>query len=353
MTTAAGFLQTEGADWSYSENSCFLCLDALDESNRSKEHVFPMWLLNRHGLINETMTLQNGTTMPYRQLTIPCCLDCNGTHLSQMENTVKEAFKIGFDGVRSLDRRILFLWLAKIFYGLLIKERSSLLDRRATSRSTIVRDEDLSRFAMHHFLLQNVLGTAGWVAAAGENPWSIFVLKCQISDTEPHLNFDYVDSNDIPFLAIRSGEVAVIAGLQDWGHLENAIEVRHLAAAQQLELHPLQFKEAAVVAGYLSIAFFQTRRFMLLQGEKQTTAMLMPRQSAATNFEPELIGLAPSLAHHFQVDLDQVTDGRRVISTLSSPDGSPFHMHWDGSSNYPKPSIHPAGTQETMATDRV
>ncbi|MFJ5958248.1 hypothetical protein ACIQC5_20100 [Paenarthrobacter sp. NPDC092416] len=345
METEAGFLGTESSDWSYSEDACFLCLSALNDSNRTKEHVFPKWLLKRHGLINETVTLQNGTYIPYRQLTIPSCLECNGTHLSQMESTVRAAFELGFDGVKAMDRRVLFLWLAKIFYGLLVKERSSLLDRKDADGPTIVRDEDLGRFAMHHFLMQNVRGTAAWVGSAGENPWSIFVLKCQVSEAEPHLNFDYVDSNEIPFLAIRSGDIAVIASLQDWGHLETDLEVQHLVAAQQLELHPLQFKEAAVVAGYLSMAFFHTRRFVLVQGEKQTTAILMPNGSTSPNFDPELVGLAPSLAHHFGVDVDQVTDGRRVISTLSSADGSPFQMHWDGSSNYPKPTIHPVGLE--------
>lgn len=348
-TIATRFFGGGGANWSYTDAECFLCLTTLNASNRTREHVFPKWLLKRHALSNETMTLQNGSRIPYRQLTIPCCLECNGTRLSQAEKTTREAFGNGFEAVKEMDKRTLFFWLAKIFYGLLVKERHSLMDRRDDKGQTIVGDEDLSRFAMHHLLMQGVRDEASWVASAEENPWSIFILKCQVSDSDPSLNFDYIDSNEIPFLAIRSGEIAVVASLQDWGHLEKSLEVKHLVAAQQLELHPLQFKEAALIACYLSMAFFQDRRFILASGEEQTTIVLMPLVSTSMNFDPQLRYLAPSLAKHFGTDLDHVTDGQRVISTLCSSEGTPFRMNWDGSSNFPVPTIHPLGADGVQA----
>ena len=339
-TIATKFLEMKGTGWSYSDEECFLCLVSLDESNRTIEHVFPKWLLKRHHLWDETITLQNGTRIPYRQLTIPCCRNCNGTHLSQIENKIRQAFTKGSQAVKALDKETLFFWLAKVFYGLLVKERHSLIDRRDHTGRTIGNNEDLSRFAMHHLLMQGARGEASWVASSNENPWSIFIFDCQTSDNESSLNFDYFDSNEIPFLAIRSGEIGIVASLQDWGYLENSLKVRHLDAAQQLELHPLQFKEATLIASYMSMAFFQNRRFLLVSGEKQTSVVLMPLNSSIANFEPQLIHLAPSLAYHFNTDLDQVTDGQRIVSLLSSSDGTPFHLHWDGSSNFPIPTIH-------------
>jgi hypothetical protein len=57
---------------------CFLCGVDLGTANRTREHVLPLWLLNRHGLLNAKLTLLNGTSLPYKQLTIPACLACNG-----------------------------------------------------------------------------------------------------------------------------------------------------------------------------------------------------------------------------------------------------------------------------------
>src|SRR4051794_24050423 len=101
---------------------CFLCGVELSSDNRSDEHVFPKWLLNEFDLWDERLNLLNGTTIPYRQLTIPCCLTCNTYWLSQIEEKVQKAFSAGADAVEALDRVALCLWLGKIYYGLLFKE---------------------------------------------------------------------------------------------------------------------------------------------------------------------------------------------------------------------------------------
>ncbi len=343
-TIVARFLNKEGdAVWAYSDSECFLCLTPLTPENLTREHIFPKWLLNRHDLWDKSMTLMNGTLIKYRQLTIPCCLECNGTHLSQMEKEVGTAFASGYQAVKEMDRKVLFSWLAKIFYGLLVKERHSLLDLRNQNGDKILDDDDLNRFAMHHLLMQTVRGDVNWRAPNDENPWSIFVLKCQTSDEEPSLNFDYIDENKIPFLAIRSGDVAVVASLQDWGYLESALELKHMVAAQQLELHPFQFKEIALICCYTSMVFFQNRKIMLAAGEGHTAIVPLPLPPKLTmNIEdPQLLHLAPTLAFHLRSPVEHITDGRRVISTLAAPDGTPWKMDWDGTDDFPMLTIHP------------
>ncbi|MET3705874.1 hypothetical protein ABIB17_000473 [Arthrobacter sp. UYEF6] len=343
------FNKEGGAVWAYSESECFLCLTPLTPDNLTREHIFPKWLLKRHHLWDKSMTLMNGTLIKYRQLTIPCCLECNGTHLSQMENEVRTAFDAGYQAVKEMNRNVLFSWLAKIFYGLLVKERHSLLDLRNQSGDKILGDDDLNRFAMHHLLMQTVRGDVNWHSPNGENPWSIFVLECQTSDEEPSLNFDYIDENTIPFLAIRSGDVAVVASLQDWGYLENSLALKHMVAAQQLKLHPFQFKEIALVSCYASLVFFENRRFVLAVGEQQTAILPLPLPSPiAMNIEdPQLLYLAPTLAMHLQTPLDHVTDGKRVLTTLAEPDGTPWVLDWDGTSNFPMLTIHGLDTDPT------
>jgi hypothetical protein len=54
-------------------DACFLCGCAVDHDTRTREHVFPKWLLNRHDIWNARMTLLNGSLIPYSQLTVTCC----------------------------------------------------------------------------------------------------------------------------------------------------------------------------------------------------------------------------------------------------------------------------------------
>ena len=72
--------------------------------------------------LDQTLVLLNGTTIPYRQLTVPCCRECNNEHLEPIESNVMAAVNQGPEAVEALDRKTLFLWLGKIFFGLLYKE---------------------------------------------------------------------------------------------------------------------------------------------------------------------------------------------------------------------------------------
>jgi hypothetical protein len=101
----------------YSGNRCFYCGN-LVRSNASKEHVFPKWLQQRFNLWDTTITLLNGTTIKYRQPTIPCCHTCNTIHLSKLENRVKRyLFGSGIAVARKHSAEIL-IWVMKIFLGI-------------------------------------------------------------------------------------------------------------------------------------------------------------------------------------------------------------------------------------------
>ena len=107
---------------SFAEDKCFLCGTQLTSDNRSDEHVIPKWVQHEFALWNQNLTLLNQTPIPYRQLTIPCCAPCNNEHLNRIEVAVSTAWREGFDSFASLNRDVLFLWLAKIVYGLLVRE---------------------------------------------------------------------------------------------------------------------------------------------------------------------------------------------------------------------------------------
>src|SRR6516164_3296134 len=89
---------------------CFLCGVPLSPDRNTDEHVVPKWIQERFELWDKTLMLLNRTQIPYRKLTIPCCLACNRDHLGKIEERVQKACDQGAQAVRELPPLTLFLW---------------------------------------------------------------------------------------------------------------------------------------------------------------------------------------------------------------------------------------------------
>jgi len=216
----------------------FLCGEMVNEANRTKEHVFPAWMQTDFGLWDQSLTLLNGSIIPYRQVTVTCCFNCNNKYLRPLEDKVSVAFREGADSVRSLNPEVLFLWLAKIYYGLLFRELTLRLDRsNPDNESMITNPEMLRGFGVHHVLMRRVLGKVSWNLF----PASIFVFDALTSEASA-ANFDYFDAIDQPFLTLRCGSSYVVTFLQDFGaaHDFGVDGFEQVQTAYELVLHPLQ-----------------------------------------------------------------------------------------------------------------
>ena len=235
----------------------------------------PQWILRDHNMFNQALTLPNGTLLRYGQLVVPACEGCNSGHLKKLEDTVGEAFRSGTDAVRTLDRRSLYLWLVKMFYGLRYRELSLPLDQRDPSSLRIVAPDELRAFSLLHTLLQGSRGLVDWSPSselAGHDiPGSIIILPVQVSP-EARYNFGYVDSTEHPYIAVRVGPTAVIAVLEDWGAWERNwayidepdAMFPELFAAKNLTLTPDQFVEVAVLTDHLNQKVRRNRSYMQL-----------------------------------------------------------------------------------------
>lgn len=106
----------------FDSSCCFLCANHFDEAHLTAEHIIPQWAQRRFDLWNQQLILLNGTSFPYRQMTVPCCAECNKYRLQPIETSVSSAVSRGADAVRAVGRNTLFLWLGKIFYGILYRE---------------------------------------------------------------------------------------------------------------------------------------------------------------------------------------------------------------------------------------
>ena len=314
-----------------SPSRCFLCGGQVDDSNDTKEHVFPKWLLKRFDLWNEPLTLLNGTTIKYRQLVIPCCQPCNNQHLSILENRVQQAFALGVEAVGALASSDLYLWMVKIYYGLLFRNLTLPLDRRIAEVGPIVTPEDLSRFRFLHLMLQGIRGIDVRMLHAG-TPGSCVIAPAQTSTLgHKSLNWDYFDVPHVPFLAVRVGSVAIFAGMADFGaFLHFAKKTKHFDAARHLQLHPAQFQEFASLCAAIAMWVSDRRDYQVAEDGPNLT--LVFDETTATSHiptfmhEPKFLGLWAAMAN-----LRGDTDARagRMPTLFLDEDQQPRHLSMD------------------------
>jgi hypothetical protein len=156
-----------GRDMALDHDHCFLCNELLTDDNRTVEHVFPRWLQRDYDLWDQPLRLLNRTDISYRQLTIPCCKDCNGLWLKPIEDQVAKAVRSGPEAVTALDQTTLCLWLSKIYYGLRFKKLTLLSDQRRRDGDRIVEPKYLAGHSELHHMLQAARGRIRFARSAG------------------------------------------------------------------------------------------------------------------------------------------------------------------------------------------
>ncbi len=241
-------------------DTCFLCGRSGPDHPVTREHVIPRWAQNRYGLWDQKLVLLNDTSIPYRFLTIPCCRSCNSRHLQPIETRLSAAVLRGPDAVRNLGPRALFLWLGKIFYGILYKETSLVRERGGEDEDTIVSNKLLAEYRSHLLFLQEARGV---VETANFSPGSYFVFRTQ-QPSDARLQWDLCDNTLTMFVACRMGQVGLVGVMGDGG-AQQAYD-QYYRDIIDLPLHPLQFRELCARICYLATLATRTPKFLTIEG---------------------------------------------------------------------------------------
>jgi hypothetical protein len=221
---------------------CLLCRQVPDDAEKTEEHIFPKWVQRKFDLWNEELHLINGSTIPYRQLTVVACRRCNNDFLNPLEIMVSNAVESGYEAVSKLPRFVLAQWLAKLYLGIRQKECSLNIDRRDPALGPIFTPELLK----HLDLMSYWLNTCRIPIREGPPPSSVIVCRAKV----PKSVKDQFDFKDMTALfgrrtiaaTIRMADSAIFIHFMDYNsHNEQLGDafVKQLPAA----LHPFQFNE--------------------------------------------------------------------------------------------------------------
>ena len=240
----------------YIGTHCFICdapLTLLRPSpqQRTREDVMPNWLRRAFEMPNTEsgINLPDGTPGPaYEDVLVPCCATCNNVAMSAVENRVASAWRQGFHAFTQLSRSDIFLWTAKIVYGILYRQTNP-WNFKTNAASTPTRTEA----AFEHFLLTRTLLKGFIKPVVVDAPASPFSILCfpLLTGSEPKLNFNFRDSPGWPLaIALRMGPVGVIVSFEDCGMLEHWYDTNLKSIVGGHALHPLQFAELVARAFY-------------------------------------------------------------------------------------------------------
>ncbi|WP_188849991.1 hypothetical protein [Aureimonas glaciei] len=181
---------------------CFVCGGA--PTTGVGEHVLPKWLQRKCGLFNKRLTLLNGSSIPYRILTVPCCVECNTGFLSKIETEVQEVFQRGC--IETSEHRLsVARWLAKILVGILVKETALLLDRKNPVSGKIVPADFIDQFAHCQLMLQSSRKQTRFRALHSTFPFTLYWYRIDGSDNAFDLSTDILGQS----IAVHMGKLGV------------------------------------------------------------------------------------------------------------------------------------------------
>lgn len=238
---------------SLSNDKCFLCGSGEEIT---QEHVFPKWLQHRYALWDKKLTLLNDTQIKYRQLTIPCCRDCNGVHLGRIENQISGAVSSGFQECSSLSDVTVYQWAGKIFFGILRKELTLLVDRKNKTAGTIAPEKLVQSFSALHLFLQSIRQPFVFQQPP---PYSVLIAHLHCNEHVP--SYDFRDNLTHQLVQFRLGDLGIIVVFEDCGIILNSYG-RFLVEVGGRKLMQIQFDELYAKTLYQKSLIEYSPRYM-------------------------------------------------------------------------------------------
>jgi hypothetical protein len=223
------------SNFSFGNTKCFLTGQPLSTSEE-KIQVFPQWLMSMYNLQDQPFKLLDESIATYKDLKIPCSAAVNEGFLEPLEAEIADAFSKGYEGVKALDEHQLFLWVAKLLYGIIFNELQAGIKMQHTQGEEFnISQSIIHKFSHLHLMLQSINLP---IQFEDFKPYSLFLFKVDNNEKE----FGYRDEINTQTFALRIKDFGLVMCLQDNG--ANGSYHRELFDKIKDEtLHPIQFEE--------------------------------------------------------------------------------------------------------------
>lgn len=214
---------------------CVMCRENLTEETKTVEHIYPKWLQKQFGLWDKKLVFPNGSSMPYRQITVPCCKACNGGIMSEWEKQVGNAVSKGYDSFINLDEEIIAWWVYKLYYTKLVKELSLKNDLKNPDSEMMFTNQLLSEYKPIYYYMCELLKGTKFVCP---KPYELYVYR-----TAADNSFDYLDDISRHVVYIKMNDILVVCALDSFSffNMQYEREIRGLNALERVE--PIQALE--------------------------------------------------------------------------------------------------------------
>ena len=315
--------------------NCFLCdvelSTAPDAPNgATDEDVFARWLQRRFNVAGQHFPLNDGTERLYSDLLVPACRQCNNVYMSSIEDRIARAITGDFARFAQLRREDLYLWCAKIYYGL-IYHQTKLSDWRAGS---VPFNPQLPQDRLHEldFLLRVLQGFRKRVMVGGPKKFFsllTFPLSGSTQDFKPAL------TKEFPCIALQLGSVGVICVLDDFGTTENVYDEFYATALNGKVLDPMQFWELVARLSYLSwimpfrftYSCFEGQHDMMLEYSPESLGECAYDERIQAQWIADLTGSPIDMIYVNGSARSLLLRPDRSFNELTSEDDSPINQH--------------------------
>jgi hypothetical protein len=217
--------------------TCFLTgvdLPSADE----QISVFPDWILDRFSLREKKFRMMDQVTgIRYEELKLPASTEVKAA-FENLDDEINKAFNAGYEEIKKLPEEKLFLWMARLVYGVLYHDLS--LELRRPKKRDNEKEFKLSpllkkRFGKFHLMMQSLMVPMEFKRL---KPWSIRIVRLKYSkDT-----FNYKDEPTNLNFSLGMNDFGIVACLQDNGAVGNS-QQDIIDKISENVLHPIQFEE--------------------------------------------------------------------------------------------------------------
>lgn len=252
----------------FDPHTCFLTGQDL-HSDDEQICIFPEWILDRFSLREKRFRMLDQVTgIQYQDMKLPCSAEVKKA-FDVLDEEIKNAFNQGYDEVKKIPEKRLFLWMGKLVYGVLYNDLALEISRTEKKEKTFKMSDSLKKkFGKFHLMLQSLVHPMEF---KGLKPWSIRVVKLKYSQD----TFNYKDEPTNLNFSLGMNGFGIVACLQDNGAIGNNQQDIIDKIADKI-LHPIQFEELCSRFLYANYLLKKQAQHVILSEEDKIIIESLP-----------------------------------------------------------------------------